>query len=90
MSKKSCPDCLKIISDNTRSKIIQQLKKGPNKAGKIEGYFCLTQPTISYHLKTLEKLGVVFSKKWGREIYYFLNKKYPCKKCLILKMPFYA
>jgi len=88
LKKKTCPDCLKVISDNTRSKIIGQLKRGPNKAGKIEERFSLTQPTISYHLKSLAKLGIIFGKKKGREIYYFLNKKYPCKKCLILKMPF--
>ncbi|MDO8503554.1 MAG: metalloregulator ArsR/SmtB family transcription factor [bacterium] len=87
LKKKSCPDCLKTIGDSTRSRIIRQLKEKPNRAGKIEDCFSLTQPTISYHLKTLERLGIVFSKKKGREIYYYLNKKYPCKKCLILKMP---
>ena len=85
---KKCPQCLKIISEGTRSKIIGQLKKGPNKAGKIEEAFRLTQPTISYHLRALVKLGIISGKKNGREIYYYLNKKYPCKKCFILKMPF--
>ena len=88
VKKKSCPNCLRIIGDSTRSKIIQQLKKKPNKVSKIESRFSLTQPTISYHLKVLEKLGIVFGKKKGREIYYFLNKKYPCENCLILKIPF--
>ncbi|MDO8601202.1 MAG: metalloregulator ArsR/SmtB family transcription factor [bacterium] len=85
---KKCPQCLKVISEGTRSKIIQQLKIRPNRAGKIESCFCLTQPTISYHLKTLEKTGIIFAKKKGREIYYYLNKKYPCKKCFIFEMPF--
>jgi len=88
MAKKSCPSCLKIIGEGTRSKIIQYLKENPKKVGKIEDCFCLTQPTISYHLKRLEKLGVVSAKKKGREVYYYLNKKYPCKKCFILKIPF--
>ena len=87
-NKKSCPECLSLISEGTRAKIIQQLKKAPNKVGKIIEYFSLTQPTISYHLKVLEKMEVVFSKKRGREIYYFLNKKYPCKKCSIFKISF--
>lgn len=86
--KKTCPHCLRIISEGTRSKIINQLKKKPNKAGSIEDYFSLTQPTISYHLKTLENLGIIFGRKKGREIFYYLNKKYPCKKCLIFKIPF--
>lgn len=77
-----------MISDNTRSKIIQKLKKSPQKAGKIDDCFSQTQPTISYHLKALEKLGIVFAQKKGREVFYYLNKKYPCKKCLIFKLPF--
>jgi ArsR family transcriptional regulator len=88
LKKKNCPKCLSLISEGTRAKIIQKLKKAPNKVGKIVEYFSLTQPTISYHLKVLEKMGVVFSKKQGREIYYFLNKKYPCKKCSLFKLPF--
>ncbi|MDO8504177.1 MAG: metalloregulator ArsR/SmtB family transcription factor, partial [bacterium] len=87
LKKKTCPKCFSSIGEGTRVKIIQCLKSGPNNAGDIESHFTLTQPTISYHLKTLERLGIVFSKKKGREIYYYLNKKYPCKKCLILKMP---
>jgi len=87
-NKKICPKCLRLVGEGTRAKIIQQLRKKPNKVGKIEEYFALTQPTISYHLRVLENVGIVFSKKQGREIYYFLNKKYPCKNCLLFKMPF--
>jgi len=86
--KKTCPDCLRLIGEGTRLKIIQQLRKKPHNAGKIEACFYLTQPTISYHLKALEKIGVLSSKKQGRQIYYFLNKKYPCKKCFLFKIPF--
>lgn len=88
VNKKICPECLRLIGDGTRVKIIKQLRKKPNNVSKIETSFSLTQPTISYHLKVLEKIGMVFSKKKGREIYYFLNKKYPCKNCLLFKIPF--
>ena len=84
---KKCPQCLQLIGVKTRIKIIQQLKKGPQKVNDIERRFSLTQPTISYHLKVLEREGLVFSKKRGREIFYSLNKKYPCKKCLLFKIP---
>jgi len=85
---KNCPACLALLGDNTRIKIIQQLRKKPSRASDIEANFVLTQPTISYHLNVLKKLGMVLSKKKGREIYYFLNRKYPCKKCLLFKLPF--
>lgn len=85
---KKCPDCLTLLGENTRNKIIQQLRKKPSRVSDIEANFSLTQPTISYHLKALKKLGMVLCKKQGREIYYFLNRKYPCKKCFLFKLPF--
>ncbi len=88
VKRKKCPSCLNLLGDNTRTKIIQQLRKKSNTVHEIEANFSLTQPTISYHLKVLKKLGMVLNKKNGRQIYYFLNKKYPCKKCFIFKLPF--
>jgi len=85
--RKACPQCLRLIGDKTRVKIIQQLRKKPNNASGIGASFPLSQPTVSHHLKILEKIGIVFSKKQGREIFYFLNTKYPCKKCNIFKLP---
>jgi len=85
--KKSCPKCLHLLVENTLAKIIQQLRKKPKNVSKILANFSLTQPTISHHLKLLERMGIVFSKKQGREIYYYLNKKYPCKKCFLFKIP---
>ena len=88
VKRKKCPNCLSLLGENTRTKIIQQLKKGPSRVSEIEANFSLTQPTISYHLKVLKKLGMLLNKKKGRAIYYFLNRKYPCKKCFLFKLPF--
>jgi ArsR family transcriptional regulator, arsenate/arsenite/antimonite-responsive transcriptional repressor len=87
-NKKLCPSCLGMIGDNTRVKIICNLKKGSHNATKIAECFCLTQPTISHHLRALEKMGMIFAKKNGRETYYSLNEKYPCKNCQIFAIPF--
>ncbi|MFH1036543.1 MAG: metalloregulator ArsR/SmtB family transcription factor [Patescibacteria group bacterium] len=87
-TKKICPSCLSIVGENTRVKIIQKLMKKPYNVSDIAACFSLTQPTISHHLKSLEEIGMVFNKKVGREIYYSLNKKYPCKNCQIFKLPF--
>jgi DNA-binding transcriptional ArsR family regulator len=86
--EKVCPNCLSLIGENTRTGIIRYLRKKPSKVGEISQCFCLTQPTISHHLKVLKKMGMVLCKKKGREIYYFLNKNYPCKKCSLFKIPF--
>jgi ArsR family transcriptional regulator, arsenate/arsenite/antimonite-responsive transcriptional repressor len=76
------------MGEGTRVKIISQLKKESKNASKIAECFSLTQPTISHHLKALEKMGILCSKKIGREKFYSLNKKYPCKKCGIFELPF--
>jgi len=86
--KKICPDCLQLIGDSTRSKILKQLKGKDKNAKDIEKCLTLTQPTISYHLNVLRKLGILTAKKKGRETCYCINKKYPCKDCNILKIPF--
>jgi DNA-binding transcriptional ArsR family regulator len=89
MSKsKHCPSCLGVVGEGTRVKIICKLKKGSLNVSKIAECFCLTQPTITHHLKALEKMGVLKKKKTGREIIYSLNMKYPCKKCKIFEIPF--
>lgn len=88
MFKKNCPKCLNLIGAETRAKIIQQLKKKQSTVSEIGKNFNLTQPTISYHLKALEKTKIVFKEKQGREIFYSLNKKYPCKNCYIFKILF--
>ncbi len=49
--------------------------------------FKVGQPTVSYHLAKLKKTGMIKSKKTGREILYFLNKKYPCPGCNIFEKP---
>jgi ArsR family transcriptional regulator, arsenate/arsenite/antimonite-responsive transcriptional repressor len=85
---KKCPCCLQIIGEAVRAKIIGQLKKGSKNVSKISDCFCLTQPTITHHLRALEKMGVISGEKRGRETYYSLNKKYPCKKCGIFELPF--
>lgn len=87
--QKICPRCFRLIGEGTRIKIIQQLRKKPNNVSAIaKRFLSLTQPTISHHLRVLEELGLIFSQKKGREIYYFLNKKYPCKKCFLFRIPF--
>jgi ArsR family transcriptional regulator, arsenate/arsenite/antimonite-responsive transcriptional repressor len=87
-TKKECPECLCSIGEKARIRIIELLKEKPLNVSKIAECFCLKQPTITHHLRTLEKMGILVAKKVGRETYYSLNKKYPCKNCQILKIPF--
>ena len=33
----------------------------------------VTQPTVSYHLKEMEKSGLLSSQKIGKEVYYMIS-----------------
>lgn len=66
-------DTLKAISDPTRRKILELLKKGPLSAGEIGEHFDMTGATLSHHLSILRKAGLVDDSKKGTFIYYGIN-----------------
>lgn len=55
----------KALSDETRIKILDMLSKGELCACNILEEFHITQPTLSYHMKTLCESGLVESRKEG-------------------------
>jgi len=62
------------MSDPSRRKIFEYLYlKGDKTVGEITKKLKLRQPTISYHLKMMEKEGLVSSKKKGREVFYTIK-----------------
>jgi len=66
-------DTLKALSDPTRRKILELLKKGPLSAGEIGEYFEMTGATLSHHLSILKKAGLVDDSKKGTFVYYEIN-----------------
>jgi ArsR family transcriptional regulator, arsenate/arsenite/antimonite-responsive transcriptional repressor len=75
---------LHALVDPTRRRILQALKeKGGNSIGKetglcaydIEERVKLAQPTISHHMRILEKAGLVEVKKEGHWRWYRRNEK---------------
>ncbi len=69
---------LRVLADNTRQEIIMLLAHGEKElcANDIANNFTLTRPTVSHHLNLMKRLGVLNSRKDGKEIYYSLNKTY--------------
>ena len=65
---------LKALSDRNRLLIIDMLSCGELCACDIIEGLHLTQPTISHHMKILEKANIVNSKKDGKWTIYSLNK----------------
>ena len=66
-------DTLKALSDPTRRKILELLKKGPLSAGEIGEHFEMTGATLSHHLSILKKAGLVDDGKKGTFVYYEIN-----------------
>ncbi len=75
---------LHAIADPTRRRILQALKeKGGCSldketglcAGDIEERVKLAQPTVSHHMRILEKAGVVEAKREGHWRWYRRNEK---------------
>lgn len=58
---------LKALADPNRLKIVDLLSNGSLCACDILEHFDFTQPTLSHHMKVLEKAGVIFvtkNKSW--------------------------
>ena len=66
-------DTLKALSDPTRRKILELLKKGSLSAGEIGDHFEMTGATVSHHLSILKKAGLVDDSKKGTFVYYEIN-----------------
>ena len=66
-------ETLKAISDPVRREILEMLKEGKKTAGEIASRFELTGATVSYHLATLKKAGLIAETKYKKYIFYELN-----------------
>ena len=61
-------ETLKAISDPVRREILEMLKEGKQTAGEIANNFNLTGATVSYHLSTLKKAGLIVETKYKKYI----------------------
>lgn len=61
------------LSDPTRQKILELLKKKELKAGEIASHFDIAAPSVSHHLSVLKNADLISSRRNGKEIIYSLN-----------------
>jgi DNA-binding transcriptional ArsR family regulator len=50
---------LTALSDPTRRKVVDQLKRGPRRAGDLAAAFKVTPPAMSRHLRVLRRCGLI-------------------------------
>ena len=66
-------EVFKALSDPTRRRVLQLLRKRPMAAGELSGHFVVSKPTMSAHFAVLREAGLVDAEKNGRTITYRLK-----------------
>ncbi len=64
---------LEAISDPTRRKILDLLKKGEKSAGELGEHFDISGPSMSHHLSKLKAADLVLATRRGQSICYSIN-----------------
>jgi ArsR family transcriptional regulator len=87
----SCNHCFANLAVDSRMKIFIFLKdNGAKTVSEIVKQTSLSQPTISYHLKSMSDAGLLSKQREGKEIFYKVNKDCPNNKeiCMLKQMDF--
>lgn len=63
----------KALSDPTRRRVLQLLRKGPMTAGDLAEHFDVSKPTMSAHFTILREADLIELERDGKSIVYFLK-----------------
>ncbi len=63
----------KALSDPTRRRVLQLLRKGPMSAGELSEQFHVSKPTMSAHFAVLREADLVHTEKAGKSVIYHLK-----------------
>lgn len=63
----------KALSDPTRRRVLQLLRKGPMSAGELSDHFDFSKPTMSAHFAVLKEADLVHAEKIGKSVIYHLK-----------------
>jgi DNA-binding transcriptional ArsR family regulator len=63
----------KALSDPTRRRVLQLLRKGPMSAGELSNEFDVSKPTMSAHFAVLKEADLVHAEKAGKSVIYHLK-----------------
>jgi DNA-binding transcriptional ArsR family regulator len=63
----------KALSDPTRRRVLELLRKGPASAGELSDHFEFSKPTMSAHFMVLKNAGLVEAEKQGKQVIYRLK-----------------
>ena len=69
----SAVSLFKLLSDNTRLEILQQLTHGEVNVSTLCQRLSLPQPTVSHHLALLRNSSLIDNRRDGKQVFYRLN-----------------
>lgn len=72
LSDRSCAGQLRLLSDDTRMAVMEQLLDGPKRVGVLVTALDVEQSLLSHHLRVLRDGGLVSARRMGREVEYEL------------------
>jgi ArsR family transcriptional regulator len=72
-SSPSCASLLKVLADETRLAVVQQLFDGPKHVHEINQELGVDQSLLSHHLKVLREAGLVIAERDGKAVLYRLD-----------------
>jgi DNA-binding transcriptional ArsR family regulator len=63
----------KALSDPTRRRVLELLKRRPMNAGELAEHFDVSKPTLSAHFAVLREAGLITADRQGKSIVYELQ-----------------
>ena len=63
----------KALSDPTRRRVLELLRKRPMTAGDLSEHFPVSKPTMSAHFAVLREANLIEAEKLGKTVMYRLN-----------------
>lgn len=76
----SCAEILKVLADETRLAVVQQLMGGPLRVGEINEELQVESTLLSHHLRVLREAGIVTGEREGKAVVYQLAPNVESKR----------
>lgn len=67
---------MRLLADPTRLRVLTMLQANEMNVTALCGQLDLAQPTVSHHLGLLRTMGLVNTRRDGKQIFYSLNRKH--------------
>lgn len=83
----SLSDILKLVSEESRLKILCILRQGEHYVCEIMEHVDMSQSLISHHLKDLKDVDILQDEKRGVRVYYSFTKKGKAITDLLFQIP---